>query len=634
MVLKVCAAVLLVAGCGTAIAEVDSGGAMAESVKRMWPAGVISTENKPGAWSYEEGVLLDGMTAQWWTTANGSDFAYVRAAVDKYVGADGSIKGFDARARSLDEIEMGRSVLMLYRVTRAPKYYKAAKLLRDRLMAQPRTESGGFWHKGIYPNQMWLDGAYMAEPFLAEYAATFQEPADLDEVAKQLLLMDSHMRDLETGLLRHGWDESRQMAWADKGTGLSPEAWARANGWYAMALVDVLDWVPIGYPRRGELLEALNKTAASALAYQDKSTGLWWQVMDKGGQPGNFPEASASSMFTYALAKGVRMRYLAPSYQDTAQKGWDGIGKTFVKTDASGGERLTGTVKSAGLGGKPYRAGTYEYYIGEKVIDNDAKGVGAFLMAGSEMAQSGTALLGHGRTAVVDAWFNSQTRVNAAGQTELFHYKWDDDSNDGFAFFGRAFQRYGMELGELKGAPTADGLKAADVYLIVSPDTPAKNPKAHFMDKPSGDAIQAWVEAGGVLVLMANDAGNTEFEHFNTLGDRFGIHFNPVDRNKVEGSDFEQGEVMIPAGTNVFTKAHTTFMKDVCTIAVSRGATAVLTDKGDVLMAAAVVGKGTVFAVVDPWLYNEYTDGRKLPAKFDTYAAGIDLVGWLFKQMH
>ncbi len=621
---------LLMVGSADVRAQTDGSGSMAATVRTMWPGGVVSTENRPGEWSYEEGVLLDGMTAEWWTTADGRDFEYVRTAVDKYVGADGSIKGFSREAHSLDEIEMGRSVLMLYRVTRAPRYYKAAKFIHDQLTAQPRTASGGFWHKGMYPNQMWADGAYMAEPFLAEYAATFQQPSDFDEVAKQLLLMDSHMRDLETGLLRHGWDESRQMPWADKGTGLSPEAWARANGWYAMALVDVLDWMPVGQPGRGELLEALNKTAASALAYQDKRSGVWWQVMNRGGEKGNFPEASASCMFTYALAKGVRMGYLASSYLATAQAGWSGIKKTFVREDGSA-VRLTGTVKSAGLGGKPYRPGTYDYYIGEKAIDDDAKGVGAYLLAQSEMTQSGTSLLGQGRTAAVDAWFNSQTRTNAAGGRELFHYKWDDDSDSGFAFFGRALQRYGMRLTETEVPPSAAVLKGVDVYVIASPATLAKNPNAHFMDVASADAIEAWVEAGGVLVLMGNDGANMEFEHFNMLGDRFGLHFTPGDRNKVEGNSYEQGEVKIPA--SVFGRPHTTFMKDVCTIAVSRGASKLLTDGSDVLMATAAVGRGTVYAVVDPWVYNEYTDGRKLPPRYDTYAAAIDLSGWLLKQV-
>ncbi len=639
MTWKRCVTALMLIGHWSLFAQTDSTSGMAAAVRRWWPAGVVSTVNAPGVWSYEEGVLLDGMTAQWWATADGSDFAYVQAAVDRYVGADGIIRvsatmNYPESEHSLDEIEMGRSVLMLYRVTRAPKYYKAAKFLHDQLMAQPRTASGGFWHKGIYPNQVWLDGAYMAEPFLAEYGATFHEAGDFDEAARQLLLMDSRMRDLSTGLLRHGWDESRSMPWADKGTGLSPEAWARANGWYAMALVDVLDWVPQDHPRRGELVEALNKTVAAALAYQDKKTGLWWEVMDKAGQPGNFPEASASCMFAYVLAKGVRRGYLASSYLNTAEAAWDGINRTFVKAGSPGDVRLTGTVKSAGLGGKPYRPGTYAYYVGEKVVDNDAKGVGAFLLAGSEMQEKGTVLRGRGRTAGVDAWFNSQTRVNAAGETEPFHYKWDDDSNDGFSFFGRAFQRLGMELTQIRSAPTAASLKGVDAYVIASPDTVAKNPNRHVIDRASADAIQAWVSAGGVLVLMANDSHNTDLEGLNLIAERFGLRFSAKDRNKVEGDRYEQGELVIPAGTGVFQRAHTTFMKDTCTLEVSHGATAVVTDKGDVMMATATTGNGTVFAVVDPWVYNEYADGRKLPARYDTYAAAIDLTEWLLKQMH
>lgn len=639
MVFKRCMTVLMLVGPWTLLAQTESTGGMAASVKKMWPAGVVSNVSAPGVWSYEEGVLLDGMTAQWWATADGSDFAYVQAAVDRYVAADGTIRvsaneNYPESEHSLDDIEMGRSVLMLYRVTRAPKYYKAAKFLHDQLMSQPRTASGGFWHKGIYPNQVWLDGSYMAEPFLAEYGATFEEPSDFDEVVKQLLLMDSRMRDLSTGLLRHGWDESRSMAWADKATGLSPEAWARANGWYAMALVDVLDWIPQNHPGRGELVEALNKTVAAALAYQDRSTGLWWEVMDRGGQPGNFREASASCMFAYVLAKGVRRGYLAASYLNTAEAAWDGINRTFLKADGAEDVRLTGTVKSAGLGGKPYRPGTYAYYVGEKVVDNDSKGVGAFLLAGSELQQRDTILLGRGRTAGVDAWFNSQTRVNAAGRTELFHYKWNDESNDGFSFLGRAFQRLGMELTEVQGVPNATSLKGVDTYLIVSPDTLAKNPNRHVIDAASADAIQAWVSAGGVLVLMANDSQNTDLDGLNLVSERFGLHFSANDRNKVQGDQFEQGTLAIPAGTAVFQKAHTTFMKDTCTLEVRHGATAVVTDRGDVMMATAASGNGTVFAVVDPWIYNEYTDGRKLPARFDTYPAGMELTQWLLKQMH
>jgi len=210
-------------------------------------------------------------------------------------------------------------------------------------------------------------------------------------------------------------------------------------GWYAMALVDVLDWMPADQAQRPELIAALNRTMAAVVKYQDAKTGLWWQVMDKGGRAGNYTEASASCMFVYALAKGVRLGYLPQADKASARRGWDGIQKAFVTTD-DGKMALSGTVTVGGLGGKPYRSGSYEYYIGEKTRVNDAKGVGAFLLAGSEMEQASTEALGQRKTVLVDAWFNSQTRQNAAGQTELFHYKWDDDSNNGFAFFGRAFQ--------------------------------------------------------------------------------------------------------------------------------------------------------------------------------------------------
>lgn len=627
--------VLGLAGAQSAVGQVDlnsPSAKMAETVIKIWPDGMISTVGHPGVWAYEEGVLLDGMAAEWHSTAVGEDFKYIKAAVDKYVTADGTIKTFGAEAHSLDSIEMGRAVMLVYRVTQQAKYAKAAKFLEDQLAGQPRTPSGGYWHKEIYPNQMWLDGAYMAQPFRAAYAATFQQPKDFDDIAKQLLLMDAKMREAHTGLMRHGWDESKQMKWADPKTGLSPEVWARAMGWYAVALVDVLDWFPADHPERRELIAALNRTALAAMHYQDKKTGLWWQVMDKGDKPGNFTEASASCMFVYAIAKGVRMGYLSQGDEASARRGWEAIQKKFVTTGADG-MQLNGTVKVGGLGGNPYRSGTFEYYTGEKTIANDAKGIGAFLLAGSEMEQVSTESIGQGKMVLVDAWFNSQTRKNAMGQTELFHYKWDDDANSGFSFFGRAFERYGVKLATLKTAPTLEDLKKAQIYVMPSPDIPSKNPQPNYMDKASGDAIEAWVKAGGVLILTENDVNNSEFEHFNTMSERFGIHFNPVLRNAVQNNTWSQGTVMIPAGTGVFAHPHQAYLKEICTITISGPAKAVITDKGDVLMAVSKVGKGTVFAVVDPWIYNEYVDRRNsLPVEFDGYDAAIDLAGWAVRQ--
>ncbi|SEC54064.1 unsaturated rhamnogalacturonyl hydrolase [Terriglobus roseus] len=622
-------------------ARVD-GAAMASTVIAKWPNGVLATQARPGVWTYETGVTLDGMAAQWQVSANGGDFAYVKAAVDRWVDDKGNIsvdpgKAFDPSAHTLDNLEPGRAVMLVYRVTGDARYAKAAKTLYQQFATQPRTTEGGFWHKQIYPRQMWLDGAYMAEPFRAAYAHTFQQTADFDDIAKQLLLMRDKTRDPKTGLLHHGWDAStaaeQPQPWADKQTGMSAEVWARAMGWYVVALVDTLPWFPEGHPDRPKLIAALQDAMAAATKYQDKSTGLWWDVLDKGTQPGNFLEASASEMFVYATAKGVRLGYLPQSYEASAVRGWTGIEKKFITKDAAGQVTLHGTVKVSGLGGKPYRAGDYNYYVHEGVGDDDGKGVGMYLMAASEMQMAATQSLAQGRLVLADAWFDSQTRKNAEGQTELFHYKFDDDANSGFAFFGRGFERNGARIANLHAAPTTENLAKASVYILASPDIPSKTPNPNYMDAKSGDAIEAWVKQGGVLLLMQNDNTNAEFEHFDTLTRRFGIHFNPVLRNTVEGRHFEQGELHIPAGTGgIFPQPLQVYMKEICTITTSGPAKPIYVDRGDTLMAVARVGKGTVYAVVDPWLYNEYVDGRKLPKEFQNFDASVALSAWALRQ--
>ena len=609
-----------------------------ERVLREWPEGRIATVKHPGEWGYEQGVLLDGIAAEWRVTGDGRLFNYIKAAVDRSVDKEGVIHlddgaAFPSDAHSMDDIEMGRSAILLYRVLQQPKYYLAAKYLYDQMQKQPKNASGGYWHKQIYPDQMWLDGAYMAEPFLASYARTFDRPLEMDSVAGQLLLMDEHMRDRQTGLLRHGWDESKKMDWANKQTGLSPEAWARAMGWYAMALVDVLDRMPASDPQRAAM-EGLTRRVLIAIArYQDPATGLWWQVMDKGGAKGNYLEASASCMFVYALAKGLRMDVLPLGFEANVKRGWAGIQSHFVKPDGT----FTGTVKVAGLGGNPYRSGTYEYYIGEPVGDNDAKGVGAYLLALSEITQRERAgdlfSKARGKTVLVDAWFNSQQRKVADGHMELFHYKFFDDANSGYSLLGHMFSQYGMRLELLDHAPHAADLKGVAVYVIPSPDIPLLNPNPHYMDKESADAIEAWVKSGGVLMLMENDSDHSEFAHFNILSERFGIHYNAVDRNQEIGNDYSNTLVQIPAGTGgIFHEGYKALEKEVCTITVSGPAKPVLVDKGDVLMAVSHTGKGLVYANTDPWVYNEYTDGRKSPLGEQNFAAGQELVHWIVGQ--
>ncbi|QMV18030.1 glycoside hydrolase family 88 protein [Granulicella sp. 5B5] len=606
-----------------------------ERALTAWPDGRIDTVKRPGEWTYEEGVLLDGMIAEWRATGDGRLFQYVKAAVDRSVNKDGVIdfgggKPFPVDQHSLDDIEMGRSVLTMYRVLQKENYYKAATFLEEQVHAQPKNSAGGYWHKGIYPNQMWLDGAYMAEPFMEGYGRTFAKQDDLDSAVRQLLLMDEHMRDRKTGLLRHGWDDSKKMGWADKQTGLSPEVWARAMGWYAMALVDVLDRMPETDPQRLALEDVARNVLQTVARYQDAQSGLWWQVMDKGGQKGNYLEASASCMFVYAMAKGVRLGVAPMSLEQNVTKGWEGIQQHFVKPDGT----LSGTVKVAGLGGTPYRSGTYDYYIGEEVGDNDAKGVGAYLLALSEITQRKDAAelmrKARGKTVLVDGWFNSQMRKTPAGSAQLFHYKWDDDANSGYSVWGRMFRAYGMRTEVLDHAPTAADLKGVSIYVIVSPDIPALNPNTHYMDEASAAAIEAWVKQGGELVMMENDSEHADQTHLDILSDRFGIHYNAVTRNRELNNDYANTIVPIAAGTGgIFHDAHKALMKETCTITVSGAAKAVLTDKGDTMMAVAHAGHGLVYANVDPWVYNEYTDGRKAPLEEDNFAGGLELTRWL-----
>ena len=605
---------------------------MADSTIERWPLGRFTPPEKRWKWNYELGTLLDGFDAAWYNTADGRYYRYIQQSVDPFIGPDGSINTYNPQAYELDNVLLGRQLLLLYRVTQKKQYYLAAKTLREQLEHQPKNASGGFWHKQIYPNQMWLDGLYMAEPFFAEYASVFQEPQDRQEITRQFVLIEQHTRDPKTGLLYHGWDESKQQPWASKQTGDSPNFWARAMGWYMMALVDTLPYYPQDDPGRAQLLAILQRTAAAVVRVQDPQSGLWHQVLDKPGAKGNYFESSAACMFTYALARGVRLGYLPRTYRTNAERGWRGIQTHFVKTDPDGSMTLTGTVQGVGLGGTPYRDGSYAYYVSSPVASNDPKGIGAFLLAASEMELAPDATLGLGKKVLVDAWYNSQTRENAAGQTGLFHYKWDDYSNSGFSLFGHTFRSYGVQTDTLATAPTVQNLHGAQFYIIVSPDNPSKNPRPHYMDEADARQIADWVHGGGTLLLMENDPDNADITHLDTLADIFGVHFNNVLVHHVIGDQFDMGRIDVPTPAPPFTHPHVLYMKDTCSLALSKNAKPLLVWKGDTLMAVARYGKGTVFAVTDPWLYNEYTDGRKLPPEYDNFAAGMELVRWLLRR--
>lgn len=598
-----------------------------------WPDGRLAPPGQRGTWNYELGTLLEGIDAVWLNTADARYYNYIKGSVDQFVGSDGSIATWKPEENQLDDILLGRQLLLLYGVTRDSRYAKAAALLYQQLMHQPRTPSRGFWHKQRYPDQMWLDGLYMAEPFYAEYASTFHHPEAFSDITQQFVLMNEHARDPKTGLLYHGWDESKQERWANKKTGLSSQFWARGMGWYMMAQVDSLAYYPEEDAGRQQLIAQLEREAAAVAKYQDGASGLWYEVLDKAGAKGNYLESSASCMFVYALAKGVRRGYLPSPYLDNAERGYRGILSHFIQTGRGEDVSLTGTVKGAGLGGDPYRDGSYDYYISEKTATNDPKGVGAFLLASTEMEDAADAKLGRGDTVLLDAWFNSQKRPDAFGKQVYFHYKWSDQSNDGYSLFGHIFRNDGAATRSLYTAPTVTTLDRAQVYIIVSPDIPVKNPNPRYMRPEDAAQIADWVKAGGVLMILENDPANADLDHLNLLAERFGIHFNSVLRKHVVGANWEMGKIVVNGGGAIFHEPHTVYMKDVCTISVKSPAVSQLADNGDILMATAKYGKGTVFANVDPWLYNEYTDGRKLPATYDNYAAGKELVRWILGQI-
>ncbi|RZL20489.1 MAG: glycoside hydrolase family 88 protein, partial [Pedobacter sp.] len=255
---------------------------------------VLKTAKGP-RWSYDMGVVLEGAAAVWRNTGNGDYFKYIQYSMDAYLDKDGNITTYKAEDYNIDNVKNGRALLLLYKVTGQQKYLLAATKLYNQLQQQPRTKEGGFWHKKIYPNQMWLDGLYMAEPFYAEYATLMKKDAAFDDIANQFIWMEKNARDSKTGLLYHGYDESREEKWADKTTGKSPNFWGRAMGWYIMALVDVLDYFPKTHPKYPELLAILNRTATVTVKYQDAKSGVWFDILDMPKREGNYLESSASS---------------------------------------------------------------------------------------------------------------------------------------------------------------------------------------------------------------------------------------------------------------------------------------------------------------------------------------------------
>jgi len=358
---------------------------MAKTIAIKWPDSLTHQPGTTAKWSYDLGVFFEGMANIYLVTHEKQYVTYMKHIMDVFVQPDGSIPRYTLNDYNIDYVKNGRTLLFLYKITKEDKYLKAASLLREQLKTHPRTTDGGFWHKKVYPNQMWLDGIYMGQPFYAEWSATFNEDKNFDDIANQFILIEKHARDPKTGLLYHGWDESKRQEWANKSTGNSSNFWGRAMGWYGMALVDVLDYFPKNQPKRKLLQDILTRYATAIESVQQPQNGLWYQVLDQSDRKGNYPEASASCMFVYTLAKGAKKGYLNGKSRRAAVKGFSGIKKQFLEFGKDGLLHLNGTVQVSGLGGTPYRSGTFEYYMSEPVISDDPKGMGAFILAADQM---------------------------------------------------------------------------------------------------------------------------------------------------------------------------------------------------------------------------------------------------------
>ncbi len=358
---------------------------MALTLMKRHPQAYMIDDAKTPKWDYVHALVLHSFEELYKKNPDPRYADYIKNYVDILVQNDGTIKTYELEKYNIDLVLPGRLLFNLYQTTKENRYLVAMQTLKKQLEGQPRTASGGFWHKQIYTNQMWLDGLYMGEPFYAQYTVTFENGKNLDDVAKQFEEIQLHATDPKTGLLYHGWDEKKLMPWANKDTGVSPNFWSRSIGWYMMALVDALDYFPKDHPKQKELVSYLNNIAASLEKFQDEKTGLWYQVTDKGGKEGNYLESSGTSMFAYVYAKGANKGYLTSKYKKVANKAFDGLTKQLIKTDTDGTITLTQACAVAGLGGIPYRDGSYEYYVNERKKDNDPKATGPFILAALEL---------------------------------------------------------------------------------------------------------------------------------------------------------------------------------------------------------------------------------------------------------
>lgn len=370
------------------IAPIEWAKKMADSDQRRVPNPVFLDGVKYPKWNYTNGLIALANQELYTYTKNQKYWNYALSYADQLIDKEGKILGgYELEKYSLDLINSGKILFSIYEKTKEERYKTAMDVLHKQLEGHPKNTDGGYWHKKSYPWQMWLDGVYMADPFVAQYGATFNVSKGIDEAILQVERIQEHTFDPKTGLNFHGYDEKRAQFWANKQTGQSAHTWGRAQGWYCMALVDILDFVPENHPKQKELVKILQQVYTAVLKAQDPKTGLWWQVMDMPAEKGNYLESTCSTMFVYSFSKAYRKGYLDKNFIAAAKVGFNGIIKQFIKENEDQTISITKCCAVAGLGGKnpQDRDGSFEYYISEPIRDDDAKAVGPFIMAGIEL---------------------------------------------------------------------------------------------------------------------------------------------------------------------------------------------------------------------------------------------------------
>ena len=578
---------------------------VAASVMKIWPDTFALSSNPSKKRNADEAVILKAMEELWYATGDAQYYQYVEHRIDDYVKQDGTLNDNILGEFKIEGLNIAKNFLTLFQVTGKEKYKKAVDLMYAQWMQ----------YKKLNQHPISIDELYLGVVFQAQYLSVFHDTAAFNEITQQFILLE------------HSWDPTKIKTSTKSIKTKSSHLWARTMGWYGMALIDALDYYPIDHPGRNVLIQILNRYAKAIIKVQN-TNGLWYDIIDVPKDPRNYFESSASSMMSKVLFKAVKLGYIDPTYVVYAQKAYDGLIAKCVRFTNDNFELLN-SVAVSNASGTSYQEGSLDYYFQQPMVVNDPKAVGAFLQCAIQAdAYAKTPFKVHKRV-TLDAYYNNEIKKDAQGNDYRWHYSWEELSNSGNACLGAQFIDRGALLRTLTKAPTTENLKNTNVYIIIDADNIKDNPKPNFMNEQDANTIALWVKQGGVLLVMANDSANTDLVHMNILFQKFGVRATNNSVNMVKGDNYEMGNVFAVKGNGVFSESIKMHLKEVSALEVKAPATVVATN-GDVpVMAKVNYGKGKVMIVGDPWLYNEYLDGRKLPKQYQNFQAAQQLVNWL-----